>query len=118
MADWDHLAVRAAATPGLALRAPAAGSLQRYAAGLSGHTLAALGVPPLPLALSSLELAADTSGCGLEATLLFRERPPTHDTGEDMMLSYSLRKYAGLGSFLLPPKHGNSRVTAPKAAFC
>ena len=34
--------------------------------------------------------------------LLFKERPPTFATGEDMMLSYSLRKFAGLPSYILP----------------
>ena len=34
--------------------------------------------------------------------LLFRERPPTFSTGEDFMLAYSLRKYGGFGSYILP----------------
>lgn len=39
--------------------------------------------------------------------LLFREHAPTHDTGEDMMLSYTLRKFSGLGSFILPVDEAN-----------
>lgn len=34
--------------------------------------------------------------------LLFRERPPSWATGEDLSLSYSVRKFAGLPSYVMP----------------
>jgi len=50
--------------------------------------------------------------------LLFRETAPTWATGEDMALSYALRKFAGLPSYVMPIALSNENTwgnAAPEA---